>query len=352
MNGTDATTLAIIHSSTRAGDYTAPNLHQVGFQYTAVDLAYCGSAVEPAANPYAPRLSYDWGVSEPDDIGSLLRDSLPDNLWQYLLNPDNPDGLATTPKKQQLWLSGLIQWHYKKLALDHITQLSLSESYSWCVFLRSDFLFTSPLPPLADRSPRALVLQGDNYGGVNDRLMVFSSNQLTAIAHVFDLSQFADPALVGELSRFMALDRHNNPERLLHFQMNRTGISAETDAIPQLGFCVRPENEGSRWSMGLYSPTRRVFIKYPTELTFSKITRSPWVKKEKPYDSPQPRALTSPAPRYVHWVTQAGYHRATRLAPLLLLLGEGRLAVSIWRGAARKNLRKTLRRWRTKNRGE
>lgn len=353
MNQFDASsTLAIIHSSTRAGHYTAPALHRVGLRHVTADLAYCGSAVRQADNPYAADLSYDWQVAEPEDIGSLLRDVVPDALWQYLLNPDNSDGLATTAKKQQLWLSGLIQWHYKKLALEQARLRSLRERYSWFAFLRSDYLFTSPLPPLAHHPPRALVLQGDNYGGINDRLLVFPTHQFDTVAKIFDLSPFADLNLVADLSRFMALDRHNNPERLLYFQMTRTGLASDTDALPQLGFCVRPDDESSRWSMGLYSPTRRVFIKYPTELAFSKITSSPWTAKQKPFGSPRPRPLNSPTPRYVTWVTTAGYHRATRLAPLLLLLGEGRIAWTIWKAATRKNLRKTYRRWRKKNRGE
>ena len=347
-----ASTLVIIQSSARGGGFTLPSLSTVGLRNIDADLAYCGSAMHPDDNPYSPLMVYDWGTEEPADIGTLLKEKLPAPLWNYLLNPDNSRGLAASPKNQQLWLLGLIQWHYKKLALDNIRRLSLQQRYSWFVFLRSDYLFTSPLPPLAHREPRALVLQGDNYGGINDRLLVFPSGQFDRVTELFDLSQFADTDLIEALSGFMNQARPHNPERLLHFQMSRIGLAADTDALPQLGFCVRPRDESSRWSMGIYSPTRGVFIKYPTELSSAKITRSPWVAKERPYGSPRARPLTTPAPRYVDWVNTAGYHRVTRLAPLLFLLGEGRIALSIWEGAIKKKLRKTYRKWRAKKSGE
>lgn len=338
-----ASTLVIIHSSIRAGGFTLSALSKVGLKNTDADLAYCGSAVHPDDNPYSSLMVYDWGAEEPADIGRLLKDNLPVPLWNYLLNPDNSDGLATSPIKQQLWLSGLIQWHYKKLALDHIQRLSLQKQYSWFIFLRSDYLFTTPLPSLAEHlPPRSLVLDGDNYGGINDRLMIFSRQQLDTVTKVFDLGQFSTADSLAELSRFMSLDSDRNPERLLHHQMIRTGLVAETDALPQLGFCVRPHDETSRWSPGVYSPRHDVFIKYPTELALSKITQTPFIGKNREDGAQRQRALASSRPRYVDIIRACGPYRATRLAPVLLLLGEFRFVGVLWRSAAAKWRRKIL----------
>ena len=341
--------LAIIHSSTRAGRYTAPSLHSVGMRNFSADIAYCGSAVEPADNPYTPRLTYDWGKAEPHDVGTFLRETLPPPVWDYFLNPDNPDGLATTHMREQLWVSGLIQWHYKKAALEHIVQLSLDERYSWVLFARSDYLFTSPLPALDKPGPpRTLVMDGEDYDGVNDRLLVFPIGDLADVIRVFDLEELVDDHAMTELAQFMESNRPKNPERLLKFQMRRVGLWERAHALPQLGFCVRPEDETSRWSMGLYSPARKVFIKYPTELALSKITSTPLVSKDPVSGAVRSRPLSSTRPGYFRWVKMAGHHRSTLLAPLLLVLGEGRLSLLIWRRAAAKTARKALRRWRTK----
>ena len=336
-----ASTLVMIHSSTRAGGFTLPALSTVGLKNIDADFAYCGAAVHRDTNPYTFSMVYDWGAEEPADIGSLLKDNLPDPLWNYLLNPDNSDGLATSPKRQQLWLSGLIQWHYKKLALDHIRRLSLQKRYSWFIFLRSDYLFTSALPSLAEHlPPRSLVLDGDNYGGINDRLMVFSRHQTDTVAEVFDLGQFSTTDSVAELSRFMNLDSDRNPERLLHYQMINTGMTAETDALPQLGFCVRPRGETSRWSQGVYSPRHDVFIKYPTELALSKITQTPFIAKDGKNGAPRGRSLQTSRPRYFDLIRACGPYRATRLAPVLLLLGEFRFVGVLWLSANAKWRRK------------
>lgn len=339
-----ASTLVIIHSSVRAGHYTAPALRSVGLAHNPADFAYCGAAVDPDNNPYHPKPDFDWGVDEPADIGEVIRSTLPTPLWDYLVNPDNPRGLAATPKTQQLWLSGLIQWHYKKLALDQVQKRGLVDRYSWVVFIRSDYLFTTPLPSLNQiHPPHALVLDGDNYGGVNDRLFAFPTHHFDTVHALVDFDRLSQPDTLEDLAKFMGRHRDKNPERLLKFQLDRVGLTEQTDVLPQLGFCVRPHDESSRWSMGVYSPSRKVFIKYPTELTLAKLTTTPLIRHDKKTRGPRRRPLAAREPRHISVVKTIGHHRTTLLAPTLLVLGEARVAMVLWRKAWGKTVRKLFR---------
>jgi hypothetical protein len=284
-------------------------------------------------------------VDEPDDVALFLKESLPHQVWDDFLNVDNPASFSSTPHRHQLWVSGLIQWHYRRLALDEIVAEGLDREFSEAVFIRSDYLFETPLPDTRALNPASLVvMDGENYGGANDRLLIFPMNQIASVREIFDVGSLASGDKRERLMRFMAGNRYKNPERLLKFQMKEAGLLQQSVAIPQLGYCVRPADETSRWSLGLYSKKRDLYLKYPTEFVLARLTVFRMALRSLFRKALPVRPLTTRRPRYLKVVTVAGHHKTTVLAPLLLALGEGTLAILLWRKAAGKTLRKLGRR--------
>ena len=344
VHKSDRKALFVIQSGVRAGSRTMDSLLRVGLRHLDADLAYCGPTVTDQNNPYSEMLSYTWTIDEPDNVVGYLQSSLPATIFDFFINENNPRGLALSKTSQQLWVSGLIQWHYRKHALEKIQEYGLDKKYSHVIFARSDYLWTSPLPPSGELVPESLVaLDGDSYGGINDRLLIFPAELIQKMSRVYDLNCLGDPVKLESIRDFLRSSRRRNPETLLLFQFLENGLDKSAWLIPQLGFLVRPPDVSSRWSPGVFNPRRNLFIKYPTELLVAKFAKTFFVKKSGHTAVPQTRSAQSRRPVYVRFADLAADHPFTLLAPGLLLVGEMSVAVGLYRQAVGRRIRKAKR---------
>ncbi len=75
-----------------------------------------------------------------------------------------------TSEDVALWTSGLIGLWFRLNACEEILARNLDSDFDWFCFVRSDFFWEHPIPLPAVQNFNALcVMQGEEYGGINDR---------------------------------------------------------------------------------------------------------------------------------------------------------------------------------------
>lgn len=258
--------LAVILSQTRGLSLTWESMEVVGLRHYEVDFAFCGAH----SSGVTSKFKYLWDMPEPRDWIGTLRESLPAPIFEFFFGDLLPGHESTA--RHELWISGFIQMYFRNLALQNISKLALREMYDWVFIIRADYMFEAEIPvPMEFPEFSALAMDGDSYGGINDRFFGFSTSVSAQVERAFDLGSLESLTGGFTLVEFLSGRTSANPEMLVLFLLEREGLLASTGLIPQKGFCVRQLDESSRWSLGHWSSKRNLFVKYPTELALVKI---------------------------------------------------------------------------------
>lgn len=328
--GSSIRSLVIIQNQTRGAEATLGSLLGTGSRNLDCDYAFSGTSPK-GPNPYDSVLKYRWDSIEPVDWLLELRERLGPKIYDLFLELDNPSGISQTDADVRLWTSGLIQRIFRQRALDRIHSEGLTELYAWFFFVRSDYFFSNPIPAPSRLDPNGiLVMEGESYGGLNDRLLGFNAGKMPQILELSRLDMLSKPPAQTAFVNFMAEHSVKNPESLLLFQVKAAGLYGSIQRLSQLGFCVRKADEGTRGSAGVWCSKRKVFVKYLNELILSKTAR--FFRRELMHNG-RPSAVKlsrlrdkeSLHLRAVIFLTSKGY-----LWPLLLVIGEPRLSFAIW----------------------
>ena len=265
-------TLVVVLNEIRGSRITLQPLLQTGLSQLDWTLAYCGAAATPGDNPYSGVAKYLWEFDEPADWLEELKEIVPEDLYRFFLDPNEVDGISTFAGDIQLWISAWIQILFRFRALEKINELGLEEDFDWIFFVRSDYLFSSPIPATQNlKNPNLVLMAGDSYGGLNDRFLGFPATLGQVVRKALD---YRNPEFVGEgqeLFHFMRMQSSRNPETLLWYSLNKSDLIRAPSFVCQMGMCVRPNEEMSRWSTGYWSKRRRAFVKYPTELLLTRL---------------------------------------------------------------------------------
>jgi hypothetical protein len=314
--------LVIVQSSLRAFDITGDNRMDVGLRDIEFDIAYCGVEGQPLMD-YS-QFKYVWEHNEEPNLDDFLRRSLPRGVWEMFLNPQNSRGFSTTELRHQLWISGLIQNHYRRLAMSRIIEEGLRSKYSWFIFIRSDYFFTLPLPDFRKQvQNRIFFFEGERYGGICDRFLAVPSEMVESVAKIYDFGGARLEIELEKIREALIVSPYKNPETLLHQRLVGSKLIEKSFSIPQRGFCVRGPADHSRWTSGYLSSKRRLYVKYPTELALSKVATIRFVVfkffRIRRLDATKSSRKQKLHVRVIDWAC-GDYKR--RLAPILLLLGE------------------------------
>lgn len=301
--------LVVILNEPRGLRATEKSLRELAFSRYAVDFAYVGSR----ASLLPLWIDYRWEIDEPDDWILFLNSVASQSPRKFL------DCFGVDERSQQLGLSGLIQFFFRDLALEKIRELELKNLYQWVFFVRSDYLFRTPFPGPDQLGPfEVFILDGESYGGLNDRFLGFSTKAFGLIERALDIERiFSSEGLI----QYLEASHRPNPEKVMMFLFLREGIAPLAGVVSQRGYCVRMPHETSRWSMGYFSPKRGLYLKYPTELALGNLARISPIRE----DSARPLVSGGkviPSSSLARLVRLAGSQPRLLLAPLLLVVGE------------------------------
>ncbi len=328
MENLKAKALVVVLNQTRSSEATLRPLIDTGLSHFSWAIAYCGAKPKSGVNPYAKVAQYMWEYEEPPSWIEELQATLPQTLYSFFLDPENQEGVSTSPEHIQLWVSAWIQNVFRLRALENISSLGLENKFDWIFFVRSDYLFSAPI----DSFSRPLMevptfMVGDSYGGVNDRFAGIPSNLLQTLRVALDYTTLGFIGRNDELFQFMRGQFSKNPETLLWFQLNKAGLLEAAKFVGQKGFCVRLEGDPSRWSFGFWSRRRALYVKYPSELLLAN-----WCDAlVRPNSRPELLVFLAKISR------AAGTQPRLLLAPMLALQGEFDLGLEVFRKSKRES---------------
>jgi len=317
--------LAVVLNQTRGFSLVRSALRDVGFRHYETRFAFCGADV----NDEAASFDYYWNFSEPDDWRLTLQQNMPRATFDFFFTSDS-EFASRLSLNQELWTSGFIQMYFRDEAMKRILELGLDSEYEWIFFLRADYLFEQPIPGLTSLNDLDVIsLDGDSYGGVNDRFLGFSAGVCIPIASAFRMASLDSEKGGQTLTDFLENQDSPNPEQALLFLLERESLLSRTALVPQHGYCVRGPTESPRWSMGFWSSKRGLFVKYPTELLATKINRvlGSLVSQVRPLAKSDRKPTFSSTAKLVR---VAGTQPRLFLAPLLIVFGEAELAHAVF----------------------
>ena len=267
--------LVAVVAETRAWEVTAESFFSNVLDVLDADLALCVGDHE-SPNPFYDRAKFVWRTREPDDWAEFYDRKAGGPDWRVLLTPGAQLlGGIDDPEIEEFG-SGAIVQYYRQFLNESIEREGIADDYDWLVVTRSDLLWPIPHPGTRSLSAhRIYALDGEGYGGVEDRHMIVPRRYVRRFLAVPG-PIFTDP--VGLRQRLdlisVAQDWHVlNPERFLAARLKQLGLSRRLRYLPYVPYLVRAPGDSTRWTRGVLDEEHGAFIKYPTELERSRIAQ-------------------------------------------------------------------------------
>lgn len=259
--------LVCILGQVRAHRLTWANFKDNVLDALGADLAVCigtDAGFDPA-NPYFANARHRWSIPEFADYGDgfeMARQSLGgEAAWRALLAVRN-QWLGGIRAENAHPGSGAIQIFFRWFLLHNLLKDGLLDRYDRFIVTRSDFFYLCPHPPIECLDRKALwIPDGEDYGGVTDRHLVVSADDLVASLGLIDDILLRPCALAAEMS-----GRDDwNIERYLRFQFEKKGLAPRVRRFPYVMFTVRGQTDSSSWSWGQYDAETAMIVKYKSE---------------------------------------------------------------------------------------
>jgi hypothetical protein len=265
--------LVCILAQTRAHQVAWPTFKRQVLDELNADLALAITVDEAYdyANPYWQHAKYRWAGVQPADIGDSF-----DLAQQWLCSER---GIAPPDWREMLgvrgiWQGGIRSRHPQPsysanllfcrwLLLQGLQQDRVLHSYDRYVVTRSDFVWLCPHPPLSILGRESLwVPDGEDYGGVTDRHLVVSREDLIPALSLIDDVLLRPTQLYEEMSH-----RDDwSPEVFLAFHLERHGLLPRLRRFPYVMYTARSVRDApSTWSPGRFDPSVKHIVKYPSE---------------------------------------------------------------------------------------
>ena len=311
--GGDATSvLVVVLTSTRGWELTAENLISNVVEELDADLALCVNAGEPHNSLY-DAAKYVWRlVPSDDDWAEAFDRTAGHSRWRILLEPGGHlfGGVKDAENPQETVTAAPL--YFRRFLNESMRDTGLAQAYDWLVVTRSDFLWRVPHPRvelLSDR--RIYVLDGEEYGGVEDRHIVVPRRHVDRFLGLTD-PIYSDP---DWLKRY--LDRRSamqgwaflNLERFVAARLKQDGLWRSVRHLPYVPYMVRGPGGTTSWSVGEFNEELGYYIKYPSEFDRSEIGR-PLVPDQAAWG----RYLAPVRGARMRWQLQRACHEADREA--------------------------------------
>jgi len=267
-------TLTIVLCQTRELDHTYNLMRKNLLNPLNSDLAYCGAVItDPREITLKGQFKFIWELNEPTDwIAEIDRYQIGDSWKQLVENFPHLFGGTGLHNSNG---SGLIIMYWRDLLRTFITPQIL-EAYEWFVITRSDFMWISSHPNVRHlKGEQIYFLDGEKYGGVSDRHMIFHRDFANAMFSLAEPIFFDSQRLNHSLMASKNIPPRNevNPEYYLKFRLENLGIFSKVKFLPYLGYTIRYASTSTRWSTGEYSERKGLYIKYPREFYAARIAK-------------------------------------------------------------------------------
>jgi len=267
--------LVAVVAETRTGEVTTESFFTNVLDVLGADLALCVGDHE-SENPFYERARFVWRTREPDDWGDLYDRKARGPQWRVLLTPGAQLlGGVDDPEIKEIG-SGAIVLYFRQFLKESIEREGIADDYDWLVVTRSDLLWPTPHPSTRRLSARRIyALDGESYGGVEDRHLIVPRRYIRRFLQVPD-PIFSDPiGLKNQLDRISVAQDWPvlNPERYLAARLKSLRLMRRVRFLPYVPFLVRAPGGSTRWSPGFFDEELGAYIKYPTELERSRIAQ-------------------------------------------------------------------------------
>jgi hypothetical protein len=273
--------LVCILAQTRAHQLTWSRFKKNVLDELQADLALCIGVDKnyDYSNPFWNCARFRWASPEYQDFGDgfdyaqqVLADFAPVKLpdWRILL------------KIKDFWLGGVrgkeahqgtggIQIYFRWFLLRNLLTNNLLAEYDRIVVTRSDHFWNVPHPPLSILPKKFIwVPDGEFYGGLTDRHLVVSSEDIPRVINLMD-AIVLQPRL---LFRRMLYHKKWNAEKYAAFHLAKCGLHTRVRAFPYVMFLVRGPEDGTGWPEHLrfeyFDEEVRMIVKYRTELDLAR----------------------------------------------------------------------------------
>lgn len=232
------------------------------------DLAVCigtDQRFDPA-NPFYANARHRWSIAEFSDYAEGFEQARValggDGDWRALLAVRN-QWLGGIRGENAHPGSGSIQIFFRWFLLHNILKDGLLAHYDRFVITRSDFFYYCPHPPIDLLDRDALwIPDGEDYGGLTDRHLVVSADDLAASLGLIEDIVRRPRELMAE----MAGRGDWNIERYMRLHFEKRGLAPRVRRFPYVMFAVRAQTDGSSWSWGQFDPEAGMIVKYKSEL--------------------------------------------------------------------------------------
>ncbi len=260
-------TLVIVLGQLRAYQLTWENFKQNVLGQLDADLAVCvpDDAFFDRANPFYTNARFRWLVPDAPDLSETfdhIRKQLGSSEdWRVLCDVKGSwlGRISQSGQRGAAAILYVLRW----FMLHNIRAEGLDRVYHRFVITRSDFYYVCPHPPLEClAADRLWIPDGEDYGGLCDRHLVVSAEDLVASCNLID-----DLLHHPRQMRNAMIENHNwNIEQIIAFHFSRNGLISRIERFPYIMFLVRASGDPTAWSIGDYIADVNMVVKYPTEM--------------------------------------------------------------------------------------
>lgn len=253
---------------TRGAQVTAESLERCLLKPLGADLALCVS-VGSELGPYDKLAKHRWFADEPEDWGIRFDGTSASSNWRTLAEKQkihNSGLLGGSQSPLLVGSGGIIMW-FRHFLRECLSEGGLLDELDWIAVVRSDYYWEFELPQVSTLdASKIYVLDGEKYGGVSDRFILFPKSRFYEILGIHEELFCPDSKSLLRMEAFIQATELPNPETYLRFQLEKFGLWDEVVWLPHNGWALRLPGQGTRWSFGSWSRALGVFVKYPDEL--------------------------------------------------------------------------------------
>ena len=195
---------------------------------------------------------YDWSIKDYNNWETYYRENYSSNILKFF--DDFKDNAISGGLNEAPGAGAILLAQRDTIFRKHLTKV---KNYNQIILTRSDYLYIDKHPQL--NNSYIWIPDGEDFGGINDRYWVFSSEiaeKVLGICDYLDKTRFKRNSIINE-----------NLEGLLLTYLKDIGILKKVNRFNYFHFLVKTENDATKHSPGEFKIRLlgKVSVKYVSE---------------------------------------------------------------------------------------